>query len=183
MQIVELRASDGDRILQAAELLVEGFRGLSPAWPDLEAGLKEVRESLGPDRICCAAIDAQGIVQGWIGGIRQYDGNVWELHPLVVRQDFRRRGIGRSLVKALEGRVKRQGGGSIFLGTDDEYNATSLSNVDLYTDTFEKIKNIKNLRNHPFEFYQKLGFSIVGVVPDANGPGKPDIIMAKKLAG
>jgi aminoglycoside 6'-N-acetyltransferase I len=31
------------------------------------------------------------------------------------------------------------------------------------------------------EFYRKLGFVIVGVVPDANGPGKPDILMAKRV--
>jgi len=34
----------------------------------------------------------------------------------------------------------------------------------------------------PFEFYQKCGFVIVGVVPDANGLGKPDILMAKRVA-
>ncbi|MCA9940912.1 MAG: AAC(6')-Ia family aminoglycoside 6'-N-acetyltransferase, partial [Anaerolineales bacterium] len=27
----------------------------------------------------------------------------------------------------------------------------------------------------------KLGYAIVGVVPDANGWGKPDIIMAKRI--
>jgi aminoglycoside 6'-N-acetyltransferase I len=27
---------------------------------------------------------------------------------------------------------------------------------------------------HPYEFYMKIGFSIVGVMPDANGVGKPD---------
>jgi hypothetical protein len=31
------------------------------------------------------------------------------------------------------------------------------------------------------EFYQKLGYVIVGVIPDANGFGKPDIFMAKRL--
>jgi hypothetical protein len=30
--------------------------------------------------------------------------------------------------------------------------------------------------------YQKLGFVIVGVMPDANGPGKPDIYMAKRVS-
>jgi aminoglycoside 6'-N-acetyltransferase I len=29
--------------------------------------------------------------------------------------------------------------------------------------------------------YQKCGFLIVGVMPDANGPGKPDILMAKRI--
>ena len=33
-----------------------------------------------------------------------------------------------------------------------------------------------------YEFYQKIGFSFVGVIPDANGFGKPDIIMAKRVA-
>jgi len=26
-----------------------------------------------------------------------------------------------------------------------------------------------------------MGYAIVGVIPDANGPGKPDIIMAKRM--
>jgi hypothetical protein len=34
---------------------------------------------------------------------------------------------------------------------------------------------------HPNEFYQKLGYEIVGVIPDANGLGKHDILMAKSL--
>lgn len=33
----------------------------------------------------------------------------------------------------------------------------------------------------PYEFYQKLGYAIIGVVPDANGLGKPDILMAKRV--
>jgi hypothetical protein len=37
------------------------------------------------------------------------------------------------------------------------------------------------LRGHSYEFYQKLGFSIIGAMPDANGLGKPDIYMAKPL--
>ncbi|HCK67449.1 MAG TPA: N-acetyltransferase, partial [Anaerolineae bacterium] len=70
---------------------------------------------------------------------------------------------------------------TILLGTDDENNMTSLSNVDLYENLFEKIKNIKNIKGHPYEFYQKMGYTIIGVIPDANGIGKPDILMSKRV--
>ena len=70
---------------------------------------------------------------------------------------------------------------TIYLGTDDEFWQTSLSGTDLFEDTYNKIQNIKNLKDHPFEFYQKLGYRIVGVIPDANGKGKPDIFMARRI--
>ena len=64
---------------------------------------------------------------------------------------------------------------------NDEDNRTSLSNTDLYEEPWKKINEIKNLKRHPFEFYQKMGYRITGVVPDANGTGKPDILMSKKI--
>jgi aminoglycoside 6'-N-acetyltransferase I len=60
---------------------------------------------------------------------------------------------------------------------------TTLAARDLYPNVLQKLINIKSLRGHPYEFYQKLGFVIVGMIPDANGLGKPDILMAKRLAG
>ena len=59
-------------------------------------------------------------VLGWIGGIRQYDGNVWELHPLVVKPSYQGQGIGRALVTDLEEQVRQRGGLTLWLGTDDE---------------------------------------------------------------
>jgi aminoglycoside 6'-N-acetyltransferase I len=177
-----LDPDDVEVVRQAAGLLVEGFRDDWPeAWPDMDAALREVRESLGEGRICRVALDEDGAVLGWIGGIPSYGGNVWELHPLVVRQDLRLQGIGRALVADLEERVRERGGLTLWLGTDDETGMTTLSGVDLYPDVLEHLANIENLRGHPYEFYQKLGFSIVGAMPDANGPGKPDIYMAKRL--
>ena len=67
------------------------------------------------------------------------------------------------------------------LGTDDENERTTLGGVELYPNALEKLAKIRNLRKHPFEFYRKLGFEICGVVPDANGFGKPDILMCKRV--
>lgn len=182
MQIIDLAPDNKNAIQQAATLLVEGFREhWSNAWPDLESALQEVQESLGEDRISRIAVDEVGQVLGWIGGIKHYEGHVWELHPLVVNSDYRGKGIGKTLVADLEEQVKKRGGLTLWVGTDDEDNMTTLSGVNLYINVFDHIANIKNLRGHPYEFYQKCGFVIVGVMPDANGLGKPDIYMAKSV--
>jgi aminoglycoside 6'-N-acetyltransferase I len=184
MHITDLDPSDENAIQQIAAMLVEGFQVHYPdAWPDIESALQEIRESFAPDRISRVAIDEDGVAVGWIGGIEQYDGHVWELHPLIVKPDRQGQGIGRALVLDLEERVRERGGLTITLGTDDEDNQTSLSGVDLYPNVWEHVARIQNLRRHPFEFYQKLGYVIYGVVPDANGPGKPDILMAKRVQG
>lgn len=183
IHIVDLLPDQTHAMHQAAELLVIGFKDMAPdAWPDMESALEEVQTMTQPDRICRAAVDAQGTVLGWVGGLDYgYDGHVWELHPLVVHPDYQRRGIGRALVLDLEVQVRQRGAITLFLGTDDETFMTSLSGVDLYQNPWEHIRSIQNYGSHPFSFYQKLGFSIVGVLPDANGPGKPDIYMAKRL--
>lgn len=169
-----------DVVQQVADLLFANF-ATPDGWPTIESALLEVQESLAPDRISRVALDDQGNVIGWIGGMQDYDGHVWELHPLVVCANSRGQGIGRALVLDLEDIARAMGGKTVMLGTDDLDCATSLGGVDLYTNLWTHIKDIKNLRRHPYEFYQKLGYSIVGVVPDANGPGKPDILMAKSL--
>lgn len=182
MKIVSLTPGQDHLIRQAAQILVDAFKTHAPeAWPTLEDGLNEVHEMLADQRILRVALDAEGNVAGWIGGIPQYDGHVWELHPLVVKPELQGKGVGRALVLDFEEQVWSRGALTIMLGADDEDNRTSLSNVNLYADTWRKITEIKNLNGHPFEFYQKMGYTITGVVPDANGIGKPDIFMSKHI--
>ena len=182
MLIVDLVSTNESAIQQVAALLVEGFaRNWPDAWPDMESAVEEVRESFGTDRISRIAVDENGTVLGWIGGISQYRGRVWELHPLVVRVSQQGNGIGRALVADLEARVKERGGLTITLGSDDENYQTSLSGIDLFPNVWEYVASIRNLKQHPYEFYQKQGFVIIGVMPDANGIGKPDILMAKSV--
>ena len=81
----------------------------------MDAALAEVHEALAPGRICRVALDEAGAVLGWVGGIRGYGGNVWELHPLVVRPDRQRQGIGRALVADLEAQARARGGLTLWL--------------------------------------------------------------------
>ena len=181
MVIVDLDRTNADHMRQTAELLYTSFRGISEAWPTLELAMGEVLDSLEEKKVSRVALDDEGTVCGWIGGSPQYDGHVMELHPLVVREEMRGIGVGTALVTDLERHARAVRASTIFVGTDDESGATSLSGQDLYEDTFGKLERVRNLANHPFEFYQKVGFRIVGVLPDANGPMKPDIYMAKRV--
>ncbi|MGI8843743.1 MAG: GNAT family N-acetyltransferase [Gemmatimonadaceae bacterium] len=181
MTIVDL-ANQPDAIrVEAAELLVSGF--VEPSgWTDLHAAERDVVHVL-MEGFARAAIEG-GRLLGWIGALPEYQGRVWELHPLVVRPDLRRRGIGRALVAALEEEVMARGGLTITLGTDDDSGMTSLAGVDLYSDVPRHIRELRDLgRGHPFLFYRRLGYVVTGVMPDANGPGKPDIYMSKRVHG
>jgi aminoglycoside 6'-N-acetyltransferase I len=104
-------------------------------------------------------------VLGWIGARPAYGVTGWELHPLVVDPTRQGQGLGRALVMALEAQVRERGGVTIFLGSDDEDGMTSLAGVDLFPDVTEHIRRIRNLKRHPYEFYQKMGYAIVGVFP------------------
>lgn len=167
------------QIIQAAQILTDS---LPNGWPTLQNALDEIEERLVPENTLLAAME-DDIVIGW-GGILApaYDGNVFELHPLAVRSDKRNNGVGRAIVTALEDEARKQGGSTIHLGVDDEEEngETSLANVDLYDDLPGKISSF-NPGTHQSGFYLKLGYKIIGVMPDANGIGKPDIYFGKRL--
>jgi aminoglycoside 6'-N-acetyltransferase I len=174
-----LRHDDMDAIDQAATLLIEAF----PHWlPTMEVARDEVMQALEQDRICLVA-QAHDQILGWIGGIPEYS-HAWELHPLVVRSDARRTGVGTSLVRALEERVREAGALTLYLGTDDDrpVPGTSAGGVELFPDVLSHAVNLRVI-DHPAGFYMRLGFEVVGLIPDANGLGKPDILLAKRVNG
>ncbi len=181
MNIVDLFAQPDAIRNQAAVLLVDGFHE-PRGWTDLAVAREEVALVLTTG-FARAALDAD-LLLGWIGGLPQpaYNGRVWELHPMVVHPDRRRRGIGRALVAAFEEEAARRGALTVTLGTDDDAGMTSLADVDLYADLPTRLAEVRDRgRGHPFAFYQRLGYVITGVMPDANGPGRPDIYMSKSL--
>lgn len=177
MRITDLGAQPAAIHRQAAALLVKGFDH-PQGWPTIEAATREVqrvtRRGFG-----IAALE-DDLLLGWIGGLPEYDGRVWELHPLVVRRDRRLQGIGRALVTAFEDEARRRGALTFTLGTDDDGGHTSVASVDLYDDVPRHIAELEDLGSrHPFLFYRRLGYVVTGIMPDANGSGRPDIYMSK----
>lgn len=179
VKIVDLGPND-EKTIQVAQILIDAFAHMDYV-RTIEAAVAEVRESFADKRISRVALDENGDAVGWIGGIEQYDGTVYELHPLAVKPSAQRRGIGTALVKDFEAQVKQRGALTITLGTDDDFGGTSLFGVDVYPNVLEQLSSIRNRNHHPYEFYLKCGYSLVGLVPDANGFGKPDILMAKRV--
>jgi len=174
MEIRVLQKEDETLIDSAVELLQEAF---APNW---DCGREDVLECLEEGKVCLVAVK-DGVAAGIAGAMPQYGVTGWELHPLAVRKELRGKEIGTTLIQKLECILREKGCVTIYLGSDDEDHKTTLSDTNLFEDTFEKIKNIQNKKKHAYEFYEKMGYQIIGVIPDANGLGKPDIFMAKSL--
>jgi aminoglycoside 6'-N-acetyltransferase I len=165
---------------QAGAVLVHALAHAPSAWRDMA----EAREEVGkffhdPERLAIAALDGDRLI-GWIGGIRHSEFG-WELHPLVVDPPRQGRGVGTLLVGALEDEARRAGACTIWLGSDDDFGGTNLFGVDLYPDVLGRLQALAPVSRHPVTFYQRLGYAVVGVLPDVDGVGKHDILMAKRI--
>lgn len=175
-----IHACDEGRIAEVCSLLVHSFRESSPDWvPTTARARKVVDDALAPGCINRILVLNDRVV-GWVG-LRHDYGAVWELHPLVVDAALRRRGYGRQLVDAAETLAAHQGGFTLVLGTSDEVGLTSLSGKDLFRDPLAELRELRAAASHPVGFWLNVGFTIVGVVPDAEGEGKPTILLAKRL--
>lgn len=180
LRMVDLRTLNAAQQAEAARVLRDAFVHMPSAWKTVEESEAEVRTFFeDPDRSGLAALEGESLV-GWIGVIETYD-HAWELHPLAVAPARQGQGIGAALVRALEEQVRAEGVLTLYLGTDDDFGGTSLHGRDLFPDVAGKIAGIEQTGRHALGFYRRLGYEVVGLIPDANGPGKPDIFMAKRL--
>ncbi|HEX9083283.1 MAG TPA: GNAT family N-acetyltransferase [Gemmatimonadaceae bacterium] len=106
---------------------------------------------------------------------------MWQLHPIVVDETHRRHGVGRALVCDLEAILTARGALTLWAGSDDLAGETSLGGIDLYSTLPGALGEVRSWGDHPLPFYRRLGFQVIGVMPDANGPGRPDIFLGKRL--
>ena len=170
---------------RAAEVLVAALAHAPTAWTTIEEGREEVATFFtDPERTAWAALEGETLL-GWVGAIDTYNGLVWELHPLVVDPARQRRGVGALLVRALEDAGRARGVLTVTLGTDDDFGGTTIFGVDVFDDLPGHIARLAPRDGapvaHPITFYRRMGYVVVGLVPDANGAGKHDIIMGRSL--
>lgn len=181
MTLVDLAALSAGARDQLSQLTLASAREHSPGWlPDLDAAREEVSDALAPGKVARVLLDRHGAPLGWVAAAPAW-GRLWDLHPLLVAVGEQRRGHGRCLVREIERIAAAAGALTMTLGTSDTTGATSLAGVDLYDDTLARLAGIQALHPHPFAFWRRIGYHIVGVLPDAEGPGKPSITLARRL--
>jgi len=177
----DINESD-ETIKQAAKLLYATFSEINgDLWlKDEKDAFTEVNECIEGSNICIG-IKQENQLIGWVGLRPMYE-KTWELHPMVIKKEFQEKKYGRKLLNELEKVASQKGIIGIVAGSDDETNSTSLSEKEINGENiFDEIRNIKNYKNHPFEFYIKCGYSIIGIIPNANGKNKPDIWLWKDI--
>lgn len=179
MDIVDFDTLTDAQRSQAARILRDGFAHIGAYGGPGEAE-EEVESFLtDPERFAMAAVE-DGAVLGFVGGIDSYSRAI-ELHPLVIDPPRQGQGIGAALLAALEARAASMGKLTVHLGTDDEIGGTTLFGAEVYPGALGKLAAIAPTTGHPFFFYRRHGYEAVGLIPDANGFGKPDILMAKRV--
>jgi len=166
---------------QAADILRAAFTHQPAAFSGPGEPEAEVASfGVAAERSALAAV-RDDLVIGWIGLIETYS-HAWEMHPLAVHPAHQRRGVGTALVAALEAQARGKGVLTIYLGSDDDFGGTNLFGQDLFPHVAGKLDSVAETAGHAFGFYRRQGYEVVGVIPDANGAGKPDILMAKRLS-
>lgn len=168
-------------IATVAAILVAGFADRSPAWPTLEAGINEVQTFSTDEQISLVATINDTIV-GWISATPQYQRFGWELHPLVVAPTYQHQGVGKALVADLCARLPQHGATALYAWSDDESLSTSLGGIDLLPNPLDHLRSFGASTRHAGGFYLKQGFVLCGVLPDANGRGKPDILFVRSIS-
>ncbi|MFA5600423.1 MAG: GNAT family N-acetyltransferase [Phenylobacterium sp.] len=176
--IVDMATLTEAQRAEAARILSEALHWTEYADP-AEAAVEVARTLEDPTRSGLAAVE-DGRVLGWIGVIETYS-HAWELHPLAVDPPRQRQGIGRTLIEALEAKVRAAGVITLYLGTDDENDGTNLYGRELFPGVLEAAERLEATNGHAFTFYRRCGYEVVGLVPHANGYGRPDIFMAKRI--
>ena len=175
----DLDPNDEPLLQRLTQLSFDAAALHAPNWlPTLDDARQELDDALRDGKISRCLFE-RGIPVAW-GSITPLYGKVWEIHPLLVHVEHHRRGFGKLVVRDLEAHASRKGAGVLFVSTSDETDSTSLGGRDLFIDPIGALATIEHRRSAALQFWTRMGYEIVGLIPDAEGVGKPSIHLAKR---
>lgn len=175
--------ADELRLDEAAGVLYRAASRFSSLLPTPEAALGELLDiTRTPDAMVFVALNLAGEVCGVAGAAPHRSSALLRLYPLVVDPPFQRRGVGRALLGALESGAEARGMTTLLIALEDEAGLTSLSGRSLFPDPLAPMTRFVPPASHPSAFLKRMGFALTGVLPEAAGPGRPEIWFAKSLA-
>lgn len=179
--LVRLAELSPGALEQLARITLPAARDHAPEWlEDLDAARAEIAEAMTDDKTALALLDEHEQPIAWIAAGHDW-GELWELHPLIVALEHHGRGHGRRLVREVERIAGEAGARTMTLSTSDTVGATSLAGADLYEDLPGQLARFTVHRPHAAAFWLRVGYSVVGVTPDAEGPGQPSIAFARRI--
>lgn len=174
--------ADELRLDEAAYVLYRAASRYSSAFPTPDAALGELLDvARTTDAVTFVALNLAGEVCGLASAAPYRSSSVLRVHPLVVDPPFQRRGVGRTLLKTVEDAARELGFSTLILALEDEAGQTSLSGKSLFPDPLAPMTRFVPPAAHPSTFLKRMGFGLTGVLPEAAGPGRPELWFAKSL--
>jgi ribosomal protein S18 acetylase RimI-like enzyme len=104
-----------------------------------------------------------------------------EIKSVAVHPARRRRGVGRTLVMAAEERMRASGCVTMLATVGDTRGRTNLYGADVIGDAPRLLAGFACHADHPAGFFLTIGYRPVGLLPDAYGPGKHDLTLARRI--
>lgn len=177
-QIIDIAYENEELITRLAAITRAAFKETAPNWLTTdELATKQVLASASQNRLGRVSLSG-GNPTGWIAVIQRR--HVWEIHPIAVDPTMQANGTGRNLVEDIAQLARDKKISTLFAATSDETGTTNLYGENLYKDPSTAIKQLDSKGRSPYKFWESVGFTVVGILPDEEGPGKPGIHLARK---
>ncbi len=173
-----LGQEDAALLRGVADLLVVAFPAIYAG--DVTQALADVVQFAPEDRSLFAR-DGDGAPIGWLR-MEHFRGQVSaEVKLVAVHPARRRQGVGCTLVMAAEERMRASGCVTMLATVGDTRGRTNLYGVDVTEDAPRLLADFSCHADHPAGFFLQIGYRLVGLLPDAYGPGKHDLTLARRI--
>lgn len=186
VRILERRPHDAPLLQALVPSTLHAARRHSATWLATSCRARfELARAADGEGIACAAVDGDGEPPGRIPAAG-CDACAWEIHPLLVDPARHGRGIGRRVLNRVEERARRSGACTVTLSTSDSIGAATLHGLDLFPDPLAALPTLDTVaghEDHALGFWRRMGYTVTGVLPDAEGFANHGVLLSGRLRG